>query len=154
MQVRSFARLLPIPAISLALAACNPPADSGGVAAEQSATPEPSGTATSSAKPVTMAETGWLVVGRDGSILTTYLDADDTYRDLRNGQPLQTGQWTRSNDGELCFTPDAEDRAGDCWTLGKPGDDGTLRATDTAGLEIELRQIPYQAPETKEQEAR
>lgn len=150
MQVRSFARLLPIPAISLALAACNPPPDSGGMAAEQSATPEPSGSAMSRAKPVSMAETGWLVVGRDGSIFTTYLDADDTYRDLRNGQPLETGQWTLSNDSELCFTPEAQDRAGDCWTLDTPGDDGALRATNTAGLEIELRQIPYQAVEPSE----
>lgn len=93
-----------------------------------------------------LAETAWRVIGEDGAIYTTLLDADGTYRDLRNGDALQSGEWERKEDGRLCFTPEAEDRSGECWELGEQDKDGKLRATDSNDRAVELRQVTYIAP--------
>lgn len=67
--------------------------------------------------PQSFAGTAWRAQGEDGSLYTTYIDADGTYRDLRNGDPWQTGKWTYDLAGEnrLCFTPDDENGAERCW---------------------------------------
>lgn len=100
----------------------------------------------SSGERVAMAETGWLAIGMDGSVYTTQLDADGTYRDYSNGELVQTGTWKRSEDGSLCFTPAAENRYGACWETEGLEDDGTMRATNASGKAIELRRIAYVPP--------
>ena len=95
-----------------------------------------------------MSGTAWRTVGEDGAILSTFLDADGRFRDFRNGDPMQEGSWDQPQEGRLCFTPEAEDRLGECWTLGKLRKNGEMRATSDTGLEIKLRQIAYVAEET------
>ncbi|MEQ8411822.1 MAG: hypothetical protein RIB52_09730 [Erythrobacter sp.] len=95
-----------------------------------------------------MAGTGWLAIGEDGSVYTTYFDADGTYRDFANGAFLQQGAWRRREDGQLCFMPEAADRLGACWDTQGMEDDGTMRALDADGRAIELRRVNYLPPET------
>ncbi len=90
-----------------------------------------------------MTGTGWRVTGEDGSIYTSFLDPDGNYRDFRNGTLWQTGTWERRGDGRLCFTPDDEDRVGECWTNDPPIDDGTMLTTNDAGRTIELLRVTY-----------
>lgn len=95
---------------------------------------------------VTFSESGWLVVGEDGAVYTTMLDADGAYRDLRNGDPLYSGEWEKRDDNEVCFVPDEAGKAGDCWKLDDADKDGTVRATNSADRSIELRRISYVGP--------
>ncbi len=93
-----------------------------------------------------MAQTGWRVLGEDGAVYTTMFDADGTYRDFKNGEALQSGSWEERKDGQLCFTPEAEDRIGECWEIGMVGGDAMMQVTSDAGKTIELRQVTYIAP--------
>ena len=102
---------------------------------------------------IAMAETGWLTIGRDGSVHTTQFDADGTYRDYRNGEFLQSGTWRRREDGLLCFTPASQDRLGACWETKGLEDDGTMRALDADGRTIQLRRVSYLPPKASEAEA-
>ena len=149
--MRVLARCLP-PIAALAMcAACTPPAE------EEAAAPvgEPT-TATgddSSAEPspepggdrLALAGTAWRVDGEDGGVYTTYLDPDGTYRDFRNGDPLQEGTWEEVSEGRLCFTPSEEGRSGECWANERQKKDGTMRTTSDSGLTVEVRQVTYVA---------
>ncbi|MEE4204850.1 MAG: hypothetical protein V2I39_01065 [Erythrobacter sp.] len=119
-------------------------ADSEGAAEE-----EPAGDAP--AQRLAMAETGWLTVGRDGSVFTTQFDADGTYRDYRNGEFVQSGTWRRREDGLLCFSPAEQDRLGTCWETRGLDEDGTMRALDPDGRAIELRRVSYLPPAAAEE---
>lgn len=135
---------------SFALAACAPEGESGGESPSQS---EPASEAESqdTGGSLTLAESGWLVVGEDGAVYTTMLDPDGTYRDFRNGEALQTGEWEKRDSGELCFIPSEDGKAGDCWMLGDLERDNTVRATDSEGRAIELRKISYVGPGESEE---
>lgn len=156
-------RLAPVFAAALLAVSCSPTPEEqsqvDAVNASQSAeeTADPAAAESGSAEAATdatgdgentmqLAETGWRIVGQDGAVYTTFLDNDGTYRDLKNGEPFEQGKWERRADGELCYTPDAEDRAGECWTLETPDSDGTMRATSDSDLTIEARQVTYIAP--------
>lgn len=142
-------RQLPVLAMLIVLAACNPQADGGEITGNPDtsgaspAAPEPA----QSGKAPVLSASGWLVVGEDGLVYTTMLDPDGTYRDFRDGQPLQDGAWRRGNGGNLCFIPAAEDRNGECWTLGRLKANGSMRATSASGRVVVLRRIAY-APAT------
>ena len=91
--------------------------------------------------------TAWRALAADGARYTTYLDQDGTYRDLRNGDPWQTGSWTYSKDeGDklLCFTPDSENGAERCWRPERMNGD-TMRAR-SGDTEIELTRVEYAPP--------
>jgi hypothetical protein len=122
-------------------------ATGGGESAEAPSEPEAE---EDNSERIAMAETGWLTIGRDGSVFTTHFDADGTYRDYRNGEFLQSGTWRRREDGLLCFTPSAQDRLGACWETQGLEDDGTMRALDADGQAIELRRVTYLPPKAGE----
>lgn len=133
----------------LALAACTGQkadqplsTDTGETGASATATPsgEPA--------PEAFAATGWRALAEDGARYTTYLDPDGTYRDLRNGDPWQTGSWRyldSEGDKRLCFKPDDENGLERCWQPGRMSGD-TLRAKGDGGITIELERVEYQPP--------
>ncbi|MBX7481859.1 hypothetical protein [Qipengyuania qiaonensis] len=145
-QVAAYRRLVFALAFSgLTLAACSPAEDvAGDIAEDPGSATQPPGTAV----PQTFAATAWRVVAEDGARYTTQLDADGTYRDLRNGDPWQTGRWAYS-DGEqgrlLCFVPEAENGIQSCWTPGRMSS-GKVRATSDRGTVIELERVEYAPP--------
>lgn len=140
--------------LAFVLPACSPAGEEGNAAsattpfrtastpAEQ---PEPSPTA--SPAPDDFTNTAWRSTAENGTVFVTYLDPGGTYRDLRNGDPYQTGTWEYGDNGQLCLTPDAEDAQGGCWTPGqmRSGDLLTLR---TEGKRIQVRRITYEPPAT------
>ncbi|MEP1606771.1 MAG: hypothetical protein ABJJ48_10700, partial [Marinomonas sp.] len=99
------------------------------------------------AKMPTMTQTGWRVRGEDGAVYTTYLDADGSYRDFKNGDPLQVGTWEERVDGKLCFTPEVEGRIGECWALAPLDGDDMMQPVSDAGKTIDMRQVTYLPPE-------
>lgn len=126
------------------------PADTatgGGGSEEASAEPQAEERST---EQVAMAGTGWLAIGADESVYTTQFDADGTYRDYRNGEFVQQGEWQRREDGRLCFTPADETTLGACWETKGLKDDGTMRALDADGRAIELRRVTYLPPAARE----
>ena len=144
MRLPSSLLALSVP-LPLALAACAPDEESGSATTSSNEPPaetqeeEPS-------SDITLAESGWLVVGEDGAVYTTMLDPDGTYRDFRNGEPLQTGEWEKREAGEVWFIPSEDGKAGDCWTLGALDRDNTVRATSSEDRPVELRKISYVGP--------
>ena len=145
MDTRSFTPgLLAVPALTLALtlAGCTgEPADGGGTSAlSESPTPE----AAPSSSELAVAQTGWLSIGADGAVQTTFFDADGRYRDLRNGEPFAQGGWEQRPDGSICFEPD--EGAGACWMTGAPDAAGEIIVTSTDGKAIAIRRITYMAP--------
>ena len=137
----------------LALAACSAddsvepdPASTDDVVAAATAAP------TGEPAPEAFAATAWRVVAEDGARYTTYLDADGTYRDLRNGDPWQTGSWSYSDgdgDKRLCFTPAAEGGVERCWEPGRMSGE-TMRAKGADDVTIELERVDYQPPAATE----
>ena len=104
------------------------------------------------------SDTAWRVMAEDGARYVTYIDADGTYRDYRNGEPWQEGSWKfdpaeESSDGAdlLCFTPDAEDGSERCWEPGRLLDD-ELIVTSGGGRRVALEKVTYVAPEEAETE--
>lgn len=93
-------------------------------------------------------ESGWLTIGSDGAVQTTFLDPGGRYRDLRNGALVAEGSWQQNSDGALCFEPDSG--RGACWETGRMADDGTALATSGEGKRIVLRRVAYVAPPAPE----
>lgn len=131
----------------LALSGCSDGTDSS---AAESAAPDASAEEIAdseggkSEEPIAMAESGWLTVGNDGAVQTTFLDADGRYRDYRNNELLAQGTWQERSDGELCFEPDAG--IGACWEISTPNKNGATIATDGDGKSIEIKRVTYIAP--------
>ena len=136
----------------LALSACTPFEDNsdGG---DEAALAQPSDSPSGKPAPETFAGTAWRVMAEDGARYVTMLDEDGTYRDLRNGDPWQEGDWTYA-DGpggkQLCLKPDHEDGIERCWEPGRMKGD-TMIATDAEDRRIELTRIDYAAPEVQEE---
>ena len=98
--------------------------------------------------PEVFVATAWRAVAADGARYTTYLDADGTYRDLRNGDPWQTGSWTYSvveRDKRLCFIPEPDSGIERCWEPGRMSG-GKMKATNDDGVSIELERVDYRPP--------
>lgn len=102
-----------------------------------------------SSRTIPMTETGWLTVGSDGSVLTTFFDSGGRYRDFRNGEPLGEGRWEQRPDGSVCFDPDSG--AGECWETDSPEDDGSMIVTNEDDKRIGVRRVTYTAPQTDEE---
>ncbi len=161
-------RLFPLPALTvlalagLALASCEAPDESGGsgssaagspaAAAGESASAEGSGADGESEEEASaglvFTESGWLTVGADGGVQTTFIDAGGRYRDLRNGEQVAEGKWQERPDGSLCFEPDAG--FGACWEIEPLEDDGTAIAVNGEGKRIEIKRVSYIGPEASE----
>ena len=121
------------------------PSDTNGTAAKDAAGAGEGGNgAVQTASAVPMAATGWLSIGGDGAVQTTFFAADGRYRDWRNGAQLASGNWTKRSDGRICFEPDAG--LGDCWEIDPPDKNGEAIATDSEGKSIAIRQVTYIAP--------
>lgn len=147
--MRSFFRVSTI--LALGLGACTPPEDEPG--SQGSTVLEETGEETDEeSAPEGFAETAWRVTSESGARYATYFDAGGRYRDLRNGDPWQEGEWTYS-DGpsgkQVCLTPDDENGVETCWQPGSV-DDGTMVATGPGDHRIELTRVTYQAPEPVE----
>ncbi len=143
------------PLALMALGGCDAAKEGDGEGAEAPAAKgsDSSTGESASSSNVPMAETGWLTVSEDGAVFTTFLDAGGTYRDFRNGTPMQSGTWQRREDGRLCFVPEATDRVGGCWSTGELENDGTMRATDSEGRAIKLKRVTYLAPQATDADA-
>lgn len=135
--------------VSLALAACAESGDSGSAdTLTGSGGNTPAAEATPDDVSLSLTESGWLTVGTDGAVQTTFFDAGGRYRDLRNGEPFATGKWEQRPDGTVCFEPD--EGAGACWKTGRPDADGDVIATDEDGKSIAIKRITYVAPPSED----
>ena len=136
----------------LALAACTPAEEDAG-GDDETASAEPSDRPSGKPAPDTFAGTAWRVMAEDGARYVTMLDEDGTYRDLRNGDSWQEGDWTYA-DGpggkQLCLKPDHEDGLERCWQPGRVKGD-TMIATGPEDRRIELTRVDYSAPEVQEE---
>ena len=136
---------------ALSLGACAQEAgNSSSDSADAGDTAEEASDATGSSDTLAMAETGWLTVGTDGAVQTTFFDAGGRYRDLRNGNLLSEGNWQQRPDGALCFEPDAG--LGACWTTSSDEDGGTVIATNGDGKRIEIKRVTYVAPPSPDED--
>lgn len=157
-------RITALISISLLLAACAAPEseeDASTVGEEGAETP-PS-PAVSGSIPDEMGGTAWRTSTESGARLATYLDADGTYRDLRNGDPYGTGSWVYTDGARgklLCFTPSAETDTGSeggetatpqetCWETSRVRE-GKMVVTGPGGKRVELTSIAY-APASSEE---
>ena len=95
---------------------------------------------------VELPGSAWRVRGPQGAVFVTYFDPDGVFRDLRNGEPNQTGTWTEDSEGGVCLTPDVEGAATDCWTFEERSEDGTIQARK-GEVAVELEPVDYVAPE-------
>ncbi|MGJ8598287.1 hypothetical protein, partial [Sulfitobacter sp.] len=129
-QTRTLALFAAVAA--LALTACDDGSQTGSTgsdtdsSAAEASSEDGSGNgaeAASAREPIAMGGTGWLTIGNDGAVQTTFLDSDGRFRDFRNGELLAEGNWERMPDERLCFEPDAG--RGDCWEVEAPDADGT-----------------------------
>lgn len=143
--------------ISLLLAACSAPESEKDAATsgEEGAEASPS-SAISGSIPDEMGGTAWRTATESGALLTTYLDPDGTYRDLRNGNPYGTGSWAYTDGARgklLCFTPSAETDNGSeddetvepietCWETSRVRD-GKMVVTGPGAKRVELTSISY-----------
>ena len=148
---------MPVAALLLVSACTAEPANDGDASTPSAPEPVPTA-ATIGAAPATdpepppaagagmaMKATGWLTIGADGAVQTTYLDPEGRYRDYRDGQPFARGEWARGPEGRLCFEPEAG--RGTCWETGAADDDGSVIATDADGKTIRITRIAYLAPD-------
>ena len=95
------------------------------------------------------------MLAEDGARYVTFLDEGGTYRDLRNGDPWQEGDWTYA-DGpggkQICLRPDHDDGLERCWEPGRIKGN-TLIATGPEDRRIELTRVDYTAPEAATESA-
>ena len=138
--------------VVLGLCACTP-VEEDPDGAEEAASAEPSDSPTGNPAPDTFAGTAWRVMAEDGARYVTMLDYDGTYRDLRNGDAWQEGDWTYA-DGpggkQLCLEPNHENGLERCWQPG-PMEGDTMIATGPEDRRIELTRVEYAAPEPQEE---
>lgn len=70
----------------------------------------------------------------DGTMVTTTINADGTYVDTDPKGKEVKGLYA-SHDGKDCFDPEG-DAPGMCWTVTKPGADGSFTATADDGTVV------------------
>lgn len=134
--------------LAMLVSGCAPEADTAdatGMSENASTDASPTG----SPVPKVFAATAWRATSDDGARFTTYLDSDGRYRDVRNGDPWQSGTWRfdTSGGGLLCFKPEGEDGTETCWKPDRMHGD-TMDASDEKGRQIELRRVEYVAPDS------
>lgn len=135
------------------LAGCAPqdeggPPEDASAGEAVSAMPSPDG----APAPDTFAQTAWMARAKDGARYVTQLDADGTYRDLRNGDAWQSGSWSFAEGPEgkqLCFSPEDEAGVERCWLPGRMKE-GKMMATGPGGRRIELEPVTYEPPEQED----
>lgn len=153
MFVRTKAIALAAPFV-LALAGCSEAADSAASSSADTAAGEPQSPATPEPSPtsadLSIAESGWLTVGSDGAVQTTFFDSGGRYRDLRNGEIFAEGEWQQRPDGRVCFEP--ETGRGACWAIAEPDATGQAIATNDEGKAVSLKRITYIAPPDEDDE--
>lgn len=136
----------------LGLAACTQQAEESSGDPEASDRQQAGEEAKGGRIPANFAETAWLARASDGTRFVTHFDADGTYRDIRNGEFLQSGNWTYA-DGpsgkQICLEPDVENSVKMCWQPDKMDGD-TMIATGAGDRRIELQRFAYVAPETED----
>lgn len=137
--------------VALALSSC---AAEGEESSSEDTVAAPEAGATPEIEPpsdtdISVSESGWLTVGNDGAVQTTFFDADGRYRDLRNGEPFAEGSWEQRPDGRVCFEPDSG--RGDCWETDKADENGEASATNGDGKVVAIKQITYLAPPQEEE---
>lgn len=142
--------LIPALCLSIALAACAPAEDASGDDTANGDAATEAEAVTQSARDMAMTGSGWLTIGGDGAVQTTFLDPDGRYRDLRNGAFVAGGSWERRTDGRVCFEPDQG--LGACWEIGSVEEDGSAIATDGGGKRVLIKQIGYIAPEPADED--
>ena len=102
--------------------------------------------------PESFAETAWISRSEEGARFVTYFDADGTYRELRNGDPRQTGEWSFAEGPEgkqICVQPDAGAGEKSCWQPDRMKD-GKLIVTGPEGKRVELQRADYSATGTED----
>lgn len=137
--------------MALGLGACTPPEDVP-VSQDDTALEMSGEEAGGESAPEGFAETAWRVTSEDGARYATFFDAGGRYRDLRNGDPWQEGEWTYSdgpNGKQICLRPDGENSVETCWQPGSVNDDRMV-ATGQEDRRIELTRITYRAPDPSE----
>lgn len=141
-----------IPALLLASsipAACTEAPHEAEVSESAADAPQGNPDQADSAPPETLDGTAWRSNAEDGARFVTYLDADGTYRDLRNGEAYQTGIWTYASGARgklLCFTPEEEAGVKTCWEPGRREGDNMI-VTGPGGRRVELTGATYMPPE-------
>lgn len=135
------------------LSSCSPAEEDSGGGGDETASTEAGDGSSGRAAPETFANTAWRVMAEDGARYVTMLDEDGTYRDLRNGDAWQEGDWTYA-DGpggkQLCLRPDHEDGLERCWEPGPLREDKII-ASGPGDRRIELTRVSYVAPESPEE---
>ena len=135
---------------ALAMSACaTEPSDDPSGSEDAAESGSASSQSERSGQDVAVSETGWLTVGTDGAVQTTFFDAGGRYRDLRNGALMAEGMWEQRPDGTVCFEPDAG--IGACWETGSEDETGTVIATNGDGKRIEIKRVTYLAPPAPEE---
>ena len=87
-------RMVVLAGAMVLVAACSNPDENSSEVVETAEVGEPVAAAEDTSLPGDFAETAWRITSEDGARYTTYLDRDGSYRDLRNGDLWQEGQWT------------------------------------------------------------
>lgn len=80
----------------------------------------------------------------DGGIRVSTLRPDGSFADTQDGREVDTGFWSLSTDGRVCFDhrgPDGSVARSRCYAASSPGDDGTFTVTPEAGPTLTLRKI-------------
>lgn len=147
--------------ISLLLASCTGPEAEEGAAPAADEGGEASPSAVHSGEvPATMEGTAWRAMSENGARFTTYLDEGGTYRDLRNGDPYGTGDWTYTDGARgklLCLAPEqAGEPEGEeaetnetCWETSRLRGEKMI-VTGPGGKRVELTSVSYEAPSEAE----
>ena len=102
--------------------------------------------------PQEFARTAWRAQDAEGARFVTYLDAGGTYRDFRNGDPFQTGQWEVDEEGRLCFTPEDENGSQQCWRPDSMRGSETMIVTSKSGRRVALERVEYPVEEDGSEE--
>lgn len=114
---------------ALILAAC-----SGSESESQKAAPETPKT------PEEAAMGTFEVTNADGSKMTSVVSSDRSYTDAIRGEVVEWGTW-EIKDGKTCFTPQTEGKKPNCYTSGKPAEDGSYTATPDEGDPVKIRKL-------------
>ena len=133
-------KLILIAAIT-ALSACNNTADDTATDTTAMATETAMATPDAAATPMTMADAAgtYDVKAADGSMMTTTINADGTYVDMKDGKETEKGMMAMK-DGKTCFTPTGGSET--CYTDGPRAADGSWVSTAADGTKVTVMKKP------------